>query len=213
LFGPAKVEYNRRARSTQTFARFAFFQKQRTGSDARFLLTKNQKRVTIHRRSNKSLDRSAFSRLLIDDLHLSTLRARPVNSTVMFLPLAFMFLVLPGLSMSAHAVPSNSAPAPNCLDETFGEALNRSAVVFSGRVLHVDLADETQIVRFLVTRRWKGLRTSKVTITNVLHLEGSQDFQSGKSYFVFALLDQGKLYIRGCSWSSKTGTPANELRC
>ncbi|MDX6443896.1 MAG: hypothetical protein QOH71_970, partial [Blastocatellia bacterium] len=53
-----------------------------TGSDARFLLTKNQKRVTIHRRSNKSLDRSAFSGLLIDNLRLSTLRARPVNSNV-----------------------------------------------------------------------------------------------------------------------------------
>jgi hypothetical protein len=59
-----------------------FFQKQRTGSDARFLLTKNQKRVTIHRRSNKSLDRSAISGLLSDNLRLSRLRARPVNSNV-----------------------------------------------------------------------------------------------------------------------------------
>jgi hypothetical protein len=128
-------------------------------------------------------------------------RRSAVQYLVMFLPLAFMFLVLPGLSMSAHALPSNSAPAPNCVDETFGEALNRSAVVFSGRVLQVDLVEETQIVRFLVTRRWKGLRTSKVTITNVLHLEGSPDFQSGKSYLVFALLDQGKFHIRGCSWT------------
>ena len=34
------------------------------------------------RRYNKSLDRSAFSGLLIDNLRLSRLRARPVNSTV-----------------------------------------------------------------------------------------------------------------------------------
>ena len=36
----------------------------------------------VGRRYNKSLDRSAFSGLLIDNLRLSRLRARPVNSNV-----------------------------------------------------------------------------------------------------------------------------------
>jgi hypothetical protein len=75
--------FDSRRRVNSTVRALRWFQKRQTGSDARFLLTKNQKRVTIHRRSNKSLDRSANSGLLIDNLRLSTLRARPVNSTVM----------------------------------------------------------------------------------------------------------------------------------
>src|SRR5439155_19716037 len=92
----------------------------------------------------------------------------PVNSTVMFLRLmtamAFISLVLVGLvwGLPEHAVPSTTTP--KCDVEPLAQMMKRSAAVFSGRAVEVNGSEETQVVRLAVTKSWKGVRTSEVTL-------------------------------------------------
>src|SRR5439155_5517403 len=99
--------------------------------------------------------------------------------------MAFISLVLvgSGWGLPAHAVPSS--PTPKCDVEPLAQMMKRSAAVFSGRAVEVNGSEETQVVRLAVTKSWKGVRTSEVTLTNFVHHEGPF-FRQGQSYLVFA---------------------------
>jgi len=88
--------------------------------------------------------------------------------------------------------------APKCTLVAAVERLKTSKAVFSGRVIEIKESEGIQVVRFSVSKSWKYVRASEVTVTNYVHHEGPY-FHQGKTYLVYAHLRKGKLSTGGCS--------------
>jgi hypothetical protein len=113
----------------------------------------------------------------------------------MFLRLLLFVIVF----TSAIALSTNGGTlTPNCLDETPAQRLKHSSAVFTGRVVKLAGSDETQIVTLSVIKSWKGVRSTELTLRNVVTPE-SVFFREGRNYLVFAYGNDSKLTTGACS--------------
>jgi hypothetical protein len=111
----------------------------------------------------------------------------------------------------AGALASAASLNPKCGFETPVQMLNRSSAVFSGRVVEIKGSEQIQIVRFAVTKSWKGARTTDITLTNVVHHEGPF-FREGHSYLVFAWGGHRKLRTGACSGTVELDSAGQTIR-
>ena len=111
----------------------------------------------------------------------------------------------------AGALASPGSFNPKCGFETPVQMLNRSSAVFSGRVVEIKGSEEIQTVRLAVTKSWKGVRTTDITLSNLVHHEGPF-FREGHSYLVFTWVGDGKPTTGRCSGTVELDYAAQTIR-
>ena len=159
----------------------------------------------VGRRYNKSLDRSAFSRLVIRKTRMpASLSPRPVNSNVMFLTPAKLRRLLLNVIIYGGCLISVQ-PAFACLcngasqSKLFNRARKRAAVIFVGRAVDVHNGITNGEfpgwrVTLRVDRFWKG-RVAEEMIVFTGPGNCASYFEVGGQYLVFAYVSSGENHL------------------
>ncbi|WP_158602137.1 hypothetical protein [Cohnella endophytica] len=118
--------------------------------------------------------------------------------------------------------PANRASACSCVGGSAKDKLERSTVVFEGKVIKKGKTRQSQFgglreYTFDVDKAWKGVQSSKVTIYSYDGSEAScgLQFNKGQSYLVYSYLDKdNSLQTNYCSGNipiSQAGDEINQL--
>ena len=121
-----------------------------------------------------------------------------------------LFLHIASLATANLVSAHRRISAPKCALVAAVERLKTSKAVFTGRVIGMKEAEGIQAVRFSVSKSWKYVRASEVTVTNYVHREGPY-FRQAKSYLVYAYLRKGALSTGGCSGTVEVEYASNDL--
>jgi hypothetical protein len=94
-----------------------------------------------------------------------------------------MFVTIIALLPAASALACSCEPPP-----TAKASLDKSAAVFSGKVLKIEAAGEYErAVTLEVTRAWKGVKAKEVVVYTANNGAACGfEFQKGKSYLIYA---------------------------